>query len=109
MTLNGDPHHSILSEPWRWELVEFSYRCEPADWRESYIDIVFARDGEQRRLLFFGPRDIELSRGLPNSAGLCILDVSGRQLDGLKVRVASFEQLYGTPSFWAERVVEIKE
>jgi hypothetical protein len=107
--IEGDPEHPILPEPWRWELLEFSYLRNPADWRESYIDLVFARDGEQRRLRFFAPQDVELSRGSLSSSGLCILDVSSRQLDGLRVRVASFEQPYGTPSFWAARVVEIRE
>jgi hypothetical protein len=106
---DGDPDHPILHEPWRWELLEFTYRRSLADWQESYIDLVFYRDGQKRRLRFFAPQDIELSRGLPNSAGLCILDVSGRQLDGLRVRVASFEQSCGTPSFWAARVVEVTE
>ena len=106
---DGDPAHPILPDPWRWELLEFTYRRDPDDWRESYIDLLFARGGVERRLRFFAPQDVELSRGLPNSSGLCILDVSARQLDGLRVRVASFEQSYGTPSFWAARVVEVRE
>ncbi|HZY89067.1 MAG TPA: hypothetical protein VFE78_29865 [Gemmataceae bacterium] len=106
---DGDADHPILREPWRWELLELTYRRNLADWQESYIDLVLFRDGEERRLRFFAPQDVELSRGLPNSSGLCILDVSGRQLEGLRVRVASFEQSYGTPSFWAARVVEVTE
>ena len=108
-SFDGDPSHPILLEPWRWELLEFTYRRNPDDSRESYIDLVLTRDGEERRLRFFAPQDVALSRGLPNSSGLCILDVSRRQLDGLQVRVASFEQSYGTPSFWAARVVEVVE
>jgi hypothetical protein len=106
---DGDPDHPILPEPWRWELLEFTYRCNPTDWRESYVDMVFARDGKERRLRFLAPQEVEVSRGLPHSSGLCILDVSGRQLDGLRVRVASLEQSYGTPSFWAAQVVEVTE
>jgi hypothetical protein len=98
---DGDPDHPILPEPWRWELLEFTYRCNPTDWRESYVD--------ERRLRFLAPQEVEVSRGLPHSSGLCILDVSGRQLDGLRVRVASLEQSYGTPSFWAAQVVEVTE
>jgi hypothetical protein len=104
---DGDLDHPILPDPWRWELLEFTYHRDPADWQASYIDLVFARDSEVRRLRFFAPQDVEMSRGLPNSFGMCILDVSGRQLEGLKVRVANFEQSYGAPTFWAARVVEV--
>ena len=106
---DGDPDHPILPAPYSWELIEFVYRRDPHDWRESYIDMVFARNGEERRLRFFAPQDLEMSRGLPNSFGMCILDVRGRQLEGLRVRVANFEQSYGAPSFWAARVVEVTE
>jgi hypothetical protein len=107
--LDGDPEHPILPAPFSWELIEFVYSRDQADWRESYIDLVFARDGEERRLRFFAPRELEMTRGLPNSSGLCILDVSSRQLEGLGVRVACFESDRCVPSFWAARVVEIPE
>jgi hypothetical protein len=106
---DGDPDHPILPDPWRWELLEFTFRRDVADWRESYIDMVFGRDGVERRLRFLAPQDLELSKGLPNSFGMCILDVSRRQLEGLSVRVANFEQSYGAPSFWAARVVEVTD
>lgn len=106
---DGDPEHPILDSPWTWELLEFVYHRDLADWCESYIDLVFERKGVTRQLRFFAPQDVELSRGLLNSSGLCILDISGRQLEGLGVRVASFEQSWGTPTFWAARVVEVTE
>ncbi|MEX0867862.1 MAG: hypothetical protein WD030_10925 [Pirellulales bacterium] len=106
---DGDPDHPILPTPFRWELIEFTYRRDPADWRESYIDLVLARGGVERRLRFFAPRDVELTRGVPNSSGLYIRDVSGRQLEDVGVRVGSFEPDWCVPSFWAARVVEIAE
>jgi hypothetical protein len=62
----GDPDHPIIDAPFRWELVAFTYRCATA-WEESYIDLVLARDGVERRLRFFGPRDLVLDcdRRLP--------------------------------------------
>ena len=108
-SFDGDPDHSILPEPWRWELLEFTYRRNRPDLRESYIDMVFAREGKEKRLRFFSPQSLELSQGLPNSFGMCILDVSGRQLDDLRVRVANFEHAYCAPLFWAARVVEVTE
>jgi hypothetical protein len=101
-----DRDHPIIDAPFRWELVEFTYRQE-ATWGDSYIDLVLARDGVERRLRFFGPQELELDRGLPNSSGLYISDVTGRGMEGIGVRVGSFEPDWCVPSFWASRVVEI--
>ena len=104
---NGDPEHPILPEPFRWELVEFSFRRSESDWKDCYIDMLFARDGEERRLRFYGPRDLEIIHDLPVSSGMCILDVTARQLDDLRVRVANFEGATGAPPFWASQVVDL--
>ena len=104
---DGDHDHPILDKPWTWQLMEFAYHLDPVDWRKSYIDLLIEREGRVRRLRFFSPRDLEISQGLPTSIGMCILDVGGRQLEGLRVRVANFEQSHGAPTFWAARVVEI--
>ncbi len=106
---DGDPDHPILPDPFRWVLVEFTYRHDPADWQRSYIDLVLERDGVQRRLRFFAPRDVELTRGVLNSSGLYIQDVSGRQMEGVTVRVGSFEPDWCVPSFWAASVAEVTE
>jgi hypothetical protein len=107
MSFDGDPDHPVLADPFRWDLLEFAYRRDLTDWRESYIDMTFERGGIVKRLRFYAPRDLELSRGLPNASGMCILDVSGRQLEGVGVRVSNFEQSYGAPCFWAARVVDL--
>jgi hypothetical protein len=45
-----------------------------------------SQKGNQRRCLrFFGPQDLEITKGFPDSSGLCILDVSKRRLDGLRI------------------------
>ena len=106
--IDCDPDHPILPDPFRWELREFTFRQE-ADWRKSYIDLVLAQDGVLRRLRFFSPREVELTRGVPNSSGLYILDVSGRQMEGVGVRVGTFESDSCVPSFWASHVVEVVE
>jgi hypothetical protein len=108
-SFDGDPYHPILPEPWRWELMEFTFQRDLADWRASYIDMTFERDGVVRRLRFIAPQNLEMSAGLPNSFGMCILDVSGRHLEELGVRVSNFEQSYGAPSFWAARVVDLDQ
>jgi hypothetical protein len=109
MSFDGDPDHPILADPFRWDLLEFVYRRDPNDYRESHIDMTFGREGLVRRLRFYAPQDLEMSRGLPNAFGMCILDVSGRQLEGIAVRVANFEQSYGAPRFWAARVVDLDD
>jgi hypothetical protein len=103
---DGDPDHQIIDAPWSWELREFVYRSDRTDWRASYIDMTLERGGCVRRLRFSAPRDLEMSRGLPNCDGMCILDVSGRQMEGISVRVANFEESYGAPTFWAASVVD---
>jgi len=108
-TFDGDPDHPILPDPWRWELREFTFRRDQDDWRESYIDLVFERDRVPKRLRFFAPQQVQISEGIPNAFGMVILDVSGRQLDGLGVRIANFEQSYGARTFWAARVIEVTE
>jgi hypothetical protein len=107
MAFDGDPDHPILDAPWDWELREFTFHSDPKDWMQSYIDLVLEREGVVRRLRFFAPRDLEMSRGLPNTFGMCILDVSSRQMEGITVRVANFEQSYGAPSFWAASVIDL--
>ena len=102
-----DPDHPILPEPFRWRLVEFTYRRDPDDWQQSCIDLVLTRDRVERRLRFIAPRDVELTRGALNSSGLYIQDVSRRQMEGVGVRVGSFENTWCVPSFWAARVVEV--
>ena len=105
---DGDPDHPILPDPFLWELVEFTY-CREADGRESYIDLVLARDEVERRLRFFAPREVELTRGVPNIWGLYIQDVSRRQMEGVGVRVGTFEEGWCVPSFWAASVVDVTE
>lgn len=46
---DDDLHHPILPDPYLWEVLEFTYRRDPDDWCETYIDLLFARDGVERR------------------------------------------------------------
>lgn len=106
----GDPYHPILPDPYSWELVEFTYRRDPDDWRETYIDLLFAQNGAERRLRFFAPREVELPCG--TMGGWCrvfVADATGRQMEGMRVRVGSFEPDWCVPSFWSASVVEVSE
>jgi hypothetical protein len=105
-----DPYHPILPDPLSWELVEFTYRRDPHDWRETYIDLLFSRSGVERRLRFFAPREVEMPRGIMGDwCRVYVADAAGRQLEDMRVRVGSFEFDWCVPSFWAASVVEITE
>jgi hypothetical protein len=107
---DGDPYHPILPDPYEWGLVEFTYRLDPADWQKTYIDLLFARDGVERRLRFFAPREVELPRGaMGDWCRVYVADVGRRQMEGIRVRVGSFELDWSVPSFWAASVVEVDE
>lgn len=109
-TIDDDPDHPILDNPFSWELLELTYRRDQRVVWQSHIDMVLQREGETRRLRFYNPREIEwCPGGVPNSNGMCILDVSRRQMEGLGVRVTNFEQSRGAPTFWAERVVDLDD
>ncbi len=103
----GDPDHPIIERPWEYEIVGLCYRRDLESWADSFIDLTLQKGPLRRCLRFLGPRYIEITEIFPNSSGLCILDVSKRQLDGLRVRVANFEAHGGCPTFWAREVVEL--
>ncbi len=105
---DGDPCHPILADPYSWEILEFTYRRDSADWCKSYIDLVFVRDGKERRLRFFAPRQVELPRGeLGDGSRVFIVDLARRQMEDLGVRVLSYESDWCVPSFYAKSVVEV--
>ncbi len=109
MPYDRDPDHPIIECPWNYEIVGLSYHRDPDSWADSYIDLTLQRGPFRRRLRFLGPENLEITKGFPSSSGLCILDVSKRQLDGLGVRVANFEGSGGCPTFWARAVVDLGE
>jgi hypothetical protein len=110
---DDDPPHPILPDSLSWEILEFTYRRDPGDWRSTYIDLLFARDGVERRLRFFAPREVEI----PHVAGgimgnwcrVYVADVRGRQLEEVGVLVARWEPDWCVPSFYATSVIEVAE
>jgi len=70
--------------------------------------MVFKGDSVIRRLRFFAPQELKID-GLTTASGMCIVDVRSRKLEGIGVRVCSFEQSCGTPTFWASHVVDLDE
>ena len=107
MHSSEDRDHPILPDAWRYEIVGLHLELAPEDESEPFLDLALRRDGERLRLRFFSPQSIEIETGGPVSGGLKILDVSGRQLSGLGVRVDDFEARTGSLRFWARDVAPI--
>jgi hypothetical protein len=107
MAYDDDPHHPIIERPWEYEIIGLSYHRDLESWADSYLDLILQRGVCRRRLRFLGPQDLRIDEGFPSSSGLCVLDVSKRQLDGIGVRVANFEASGGCPTFWAREVIDL--
>ncbi len=111
-----DPDHPIVDRPWEYDIVEFSYNAKSLNDRHHYIDLTLRRGPVDESLLryfwrelrFLGPRDLRIEGDFPaSSGGLRILDVRGRQLDGLGVWVVDSEQGHGSVTFWAREVIDL--
>lgn len=101
-----DPDHPIIAKPWEYAIGEFHYHAG-LDGTEPYIDLFLQRGSETRRLRFRSPRDLEIEPGFPRPThGMRILDVRGRQLDGIGVWVMDVEGSWGAVTFWAHSVVD---
>jgi hypothetical protein len=109
VSYDGDPDHPIVERPWEYEMVGLCYHRDLNSAADSYIDLTLQKGGHRRCLRFFGPEGLEITAGFPSSSGLCILDVSRRRLEGLRVRVANYEAGSGPPTFWAREVVDLGE
>ena len=109
-SFDGDPCHPLLPDPYSWAVVEFTYRSHPTDLLETYIDLLFARGGVERWLRFLCPRQVELPLGQMGWwCRVYVADVTARQMEGIRVRVGSFEHDWCVPSFWAASVAEVAE
>lgn len=103
-----DPDHPILRGAWEWEIVGLSIQRAPDDAPEPYLDLKLTKDGQFLTLRFWNPQNLEIGAGGPTMThGLMILDVSGRGLEGLGVRVDDFENDPSYVRFWARSVEAI--
>jgi len=102
-----DRDHPVLPDAWRYEIVGLRLELKPQDEAEPFIDLTLELSGERRTLRFYSPRSIEIEKGGPVSGGLKILDVAGRQLDGIRVHVDDYEARSGSLRFWARDVAPI--
>ena len=103
----SDPRHTILPDAWRYEITGLHLELAPGDGAEPFLDLTVRLGDDVRRLRFYSPQDVEIERGGPVSGGLTILDVRGRQLDRLGVRVDDYEASPGSLRFWARDVKDV--
>lgn len=109
-SFDGDPCHPLLPYPYTSALVEFTIRSHPTNLLETNIDLLFAREGAERRLRFLSPREVKVPVGQMGSwCRVYLADVRARQTDGILVRVGSFEPDWCVPSFWVSSVAEVAE
>ena len=112
MTLDSteeeDPRHPILRESWRYEVVALRLERKPIDGGEPFLDLVLGLASERRTLRFWSPSDLEIERGGPvMTGGLVILDVRGRGLERIGVKVDDFEGSHGGVRFVARTVEDV--
>jgi hypothetical protein len=108
MSVQREPDHSIIENPWQYQIIEFHYHVEPDNGEGSFIDLYLKKDDVVRRLRFLKPQNLQIEKGFPYpTGGLCILDIRSRQLDGLGVEVADFENSNGAITFHAWNVIDL--
>jgi hypothetical protein len=84
-----DPQHPILPDVWKHELISFRWEGEN-DERCVDLGLRHSETGVVTRLRFLGVKEVYFSDA-PVTHGLEILDVKGRQLEGVAVQVSNFE------------------
>jgi len=104
MSLEADPQHPVLDRPWEYTIVGFNYQ---GDEGEPFLELSLRRGDDFRRLRFLSPRDIKLDAFFAaGPSGIAILDVSARQMEGVRVWVC--DDVTGHDcllTFWAREVL----
>lgn len=107
MSAFEDRDHPVLPEAWRYDIVGVRIELDPPDGSEPFLDLTVRRGNDRRCLRFFSPQLIEIEPGGPVNVALQILDVSGRQLEGLSVQVTDREAARGSLRFLARDVAAV--
>lgn len=101
-----DPQHPIIEQPFEYSITSFHFERDFEDWRESYFDLTLRKGQVVRRLRFLSPTNICVG-DIWNNGGMVILDISARQLDGLNVEIANFENSETSISLYARDVIDL--
>jgi hypothetical protein len=82
------PDHPIIDQPSSPWLLEFTYHND-LDTYDSFVDLVFLRNGKQRRLRFSSPTQFSVGPCWGVTSALHILDVSEKEWEDCTVAVIS--------------------
>ncbi|SFZ77356.1 hypothetical protein [Chitinimonas taiwanensis] len=98
-------YSTVVESPHLYDIEYFAYGFDDEDNSKSYIDLHLKKGGEECKLRFWGPRDLQIEKGFPYATGgMYIEDVSKHGLDSLNVYVGDFEAAHGSITFWAKDV-----
>ena len=108
MTVERDPHHPIIKDPWNYYITDFHYHLDEDSWEKAYIVMTLVKDSIVRRLRFWNPSGLMIEEGFPYPThGMVILDVRSRQWGGIGVEVGDIEASNGKVTFWAYDVEDL--
>jgi hypothetical protein len=105
-----DPHHPILERPWLCEIGRLEWVAGRDD-EPSSLDVTFTRGDVSCTLRFIDAQDVSVEIGgrLPMQCGeMVILDIRGRQLDGLDVQVTEGDASGSPLRLYARSVTEVR-
>jgi len=104
-----DPNHPILESPWLWEINRIEWAAGTGE-TPSDLDVTFIRGAVSRARRFIDAQDVtvNIEGRLPVQFGeMVILDIRGRQLDGLRVQVTEGGASGSPLELYARRVEEV--
>jgi hypothetical protein len=105
--MEPEPHHPIIERPYEYAIADLRYHMG-VDGSEPFLDLTPVHGETTRRLRFLSPQNLQIEAGFPSpTGGMVILDIRGRQLDGLGVEVVDWEASKGTITFFAREVVDV--
>ena len=101
-----DPDHFVLSTFPEWWLREVTFRNDPY-LKDAEADLVFVRDGVERKFRFIAVTDCQIGPGNPVGPLVRLIDISSRQWQGCRVGAVSTPGGGSNFLLLADRVVEL--
>jgi hypothetical protein len=100
--------HSILLNPFEYDIVDFRFFVDQDDHGQSFIDMTLKKDADTVTLRFWRPIKLKIEEGFPiGTSGMVFYDVSDNGLEDIGVEVADFECLSGAVTFFAKSVERV--
>ncbi len=109
--MNEPKEHTIIDQPYLYDIQDFHYHHDKYDDTQSYIDMVLVKDDTiKRRLRFTEPTDLKIEAGFPYpTRGMCIYDISDHQMERINIHVSDFECSTGEVTFYAYDIIDLDQ